>query len=415
MPSREELLAEAQRRGLDINKLQNHNFSGDELAGATIFSDPELFHTKMKDFYTNSLLGAGITGANRGFAKIFGFGKHQKDTQKAYEEALESSPWATEIGNAAAQMYSSAPFAMATGVTPGAGMLRNLGGVAASGAATGLAETPYGDESRLGNMSQNAIANMILPALGYAAKPIGKVLKGTGKEVYNVAKHGFKPKEQIAQKIRSKATELKAKYSGPKGLFEGFIKKADKGNVKINLPYDANTAKIINKELDGVNKATRKAVIKAHKTNSVRDVMDAESKLGKFQRKQYQNAKKGAILNQDAIDAAKEMENSLGKHLQKSILKQNPQLGKELKDIRAGYKEELVPYLNNSAIQKFLNNESVGSDLIRALQGKGVAGQQFRAKLASEHPEVRAKQIADLLIKLGVGGTIYGGYRHFSD
>ena len=81
--------------------------------------------------------------------------------------------------------------------------------------------------------------------------------------------------------------------------------------------------------------------------------MDAQSKLGKYQRNAFSNAKKGAILDQDAIDAARRFDNKLGEELERALAKQNPGLGKELKDIRKGYKQEYVPYLENSAIQKF--------------------------------------------------------------
>lgn len=375
-------------------------------------SEPASFADSMEKFYRAS----GIHGANRGFAKIFGFGEHQKNTQQAYEQAKETNPLATEAGNIGAQLYSSIPFYQLAAMIPalkGGGLLKNslqagIGGVAKAGI-----ETPYDEETRLGNMLTEGLENVGGVA---ALHGIGKGIKGGAKLI----KHGAQSKEKIAGKIGTAAKELKSKYTGPQGMFENFIEKAESGNVKTDLHFSPRTSKIINKELEGVNKGVRKAVIKAHKTNDVRDIMDAESKLGKFKRNQFNNAKKGGILDQDAIDAATHFEKKLGEELERALSKQSPDLGKELKNIRKGYKEEYVPYLENPAIQKFLNNKSIGSDLMRSLQGNSSSGQQFRGQLAKHHPEVKANKILGNLLKTafgggGIAGTGYGAYKIFGD
>lgn len=196
MPNRDELLAEAKRRGLNVSKNNGLNetqtmpmdHSAQAINDSSIFSQPELFSQKMEDFYRAS----GIHGANRGFAKIFGFGQHQKDTQESYEKAKQTNPRATEAGNIAAQIASAIPFIMGStsaikGLTGGnaASALgrygQNIAGASLGGAEKGLIETPYGEETRGGNVKEGALefglGEAFSPALKYGAKEALRIPK----------------------------------------------------------------------------------------------------------------------------------------------------------------------------------------------------------------------------------------------
>ena len=228
-----------------------------------VFGDPEKFKSTMEDFYRSS----GIHGANRGFAKLFSpsGSQHQYNTQQSYEQAKETNPWATEAGNIGAQLYGSIPFMQLAGGATG-GMAP---GIAKTAATAGLGasakagyETPYDDETRLGNIAKEGIGGAAFAGAGHLAG------KGLGKAA-TLVKQGAKSKNTIAEGISKTAKGFKEKYTGPTGLFEGFIENAEKNGIKTDLTFTPRTTKIINKELDGVTKGARKAVIKAHKTNDV--------------------------------------------------------------------------------------------------------------------------------------------------
>ena len=355
----------------------------------------------------------GVHGLNRGFAKIFGFGPHQQATQQAYEQAKETHPLATEFGNIGSQVISSIPFAMATGATPGAGALYNIGRAALGGALSGAIETPYDEETRLGNMFQNALSSAAFPALGYGLKggyQTAKTLKNSGLPI------SFS-KEKIAKGITEKYTGNKTEHGK---LYESLFDEAKKLGAKTNLKSKAaNQAlanKSIDKKLEGVDKIARSAVKKAYETNEPAKVKEARTALSDFIRDQKRLKGSGNSYNRDAYREASKMHKDLGVELNKAL--EDIGLGKRYKDLNTSFRKEVKPYEKIPALYEHQSGDLTSKDFVKALQGNAKSGKRFRANLAETHPEVRRNQLINDFINYslkasGIGGGAYGAYEFF--
>lgn len=360
------------------------------------------FPQMMEDFYRTF----GIHGANRGFSKIFGFGPHQENAQHKYEEAVKTNPWANEIGNVAAQAYSSVPFMMAgtgaAGAIPGINpTFANIAGSALGGGAMGALETPNEDQSR----TSNSLTDAMLSAAFASAVPVAK-------GAYNFAKKvpSSVSKEKIATKIGEGFAQNKQKYSG---LYGDLFNAAEQEGIKTSLPGsdlpDRALRRIIKKATNGIDEQTRKPIVKAFKTNSPEDVHAAKSKLGEFIRSENKIKRNGGRIDNDALQRAKQLKKELGQELSEALNKSEQGLGVQYKDITKGYRKEVVPYSRNPAIQEFSVGDSVAKDLIKSLRGSSKSGKLFRSHLAEQYPEVKTNQILENVLKGGLGLGVVGG------
>ena len=367
---------------------------------------PQSFADKMENFYRAS----GIHGANRGFAKVFGFGPHQQQTQQRYEQALETNPFATEAGNIGSQIASAVPFSMLAGMIPGlagSGLAKNALKLGLGGATKAGIETPYGDETRLGNMATEGLESAAAPVVLHGA---GKILKAGAK----VGKEALTPfnysKTKIANKIDKSFGDLKGKYNK---LYEGLFDAAEQEGISTNLPGsdlpENAMRKIIKKSMRGIDSDVRESIEKAFSTNSPRNVHEAQSTLGEYIRNETKIKQRGGSIDRNALNRAKKLQKEMKKELEMALERSESGLGNQYKDVSSGYKKEVVPYSRNAAIQEFAAGESVPQDLIKALRGGGKSGKAFRKFLAEEHPEVKYNKIIEDAIKIGLGGSGLGG------
>lgn len=402
--------AEVQKPGRDLFKeqgIQMQTGGQGNSDDVSIFGDPKMFAEKMENFYRAS----GIHGANRGFAKVFGFGPHRENAENNYQEALRTNPKATVTGNVLAQLYSSIPFLMggaqAARAIPGIGAAaQNIAGSALGAGAMGAFSHPEEGETRGGNALKDVLIAGTIPlagkAIGFGAKAagnsIGKIAPNLGKSI---------TKNRVAESIGNSFKDVKSKYST---LYGDLFKDARNAGVKTNLP------KVSKKLTQGIDADTVKSLRKALQTNEPKNVNQAQSKLGEYIRAEQKIKRNGGRIDQLALDNAKKLQKSLNKGLDSAFAKSNPDLAKRFTAIKGGYKNDVVPYSRNRAIQEFSAGELVPEDLVRALRGGSNSGKAFRKHLADKHPEVAInKKLSQLATGIGGATGLYGGYKYFAD
>lgn len=363
-----------------LGRLANKLRDAERLSKVNLLSKP----SEVQEF----LAASGVRGANRGFSKVFGAGKHREDSQTEYEKALETHPIATSFGNAAAQTYSAAPFGMAAG----GGIL----GTGAGAGAMGLYEHPEEGETRLGNAGKNAALAVGGMGLAKGAQAIPGVASSISKGA---------TKTRVAESINKAFVEKKDKYSK---LYGNLFKEADKAKIKVELPKfhgltESAQKNAVKTATEGINPKTVRAVKKAIASGKPKDVNKAQSKLGQYLREQTRKVKKGGSIDDIAYDKAEKLQKSLNKSLDQAFAKSNPKLAKDYNKIKTGYKKEVIPYSRNAAIQDYNAGELAAEDLVHALRGRNNSGKAFRKHLIDKHPEFKTNQL------IGRAGKAIGG------
>jgi hypothetical protein len=451
-PPREAILAEMQRRGISAPQQANNQPSFDQtVQNIQNETDPNSILEKLgvsplktnpykltdylnvadtgdtfKNAWEDLFRREGIHGGNREFAKIFGHGGHQQKTQEAYEKALETHPEETQLGANLARGYSSIPFFMAAGTTPALqGLnpaLQNIAAAGIGGGALGGLETPYGEETRMGNAINEAKQDALGATLFEGLRLGGKVLNGQTK-LPKLPK--FLSQKEVGAEIGGDAKALSKEL----GAVYEEVKTASK-KAKINADttrsvtettgiLDPQTGKPITKtfkrvpvlqeisaELPGVPKEVQRNVHAALETGDIEQLIDAEKMLGKTKHKAWLDDKRGLkALDQDSYDAMTNMENKINDYIADALNKQEPTLADKLFAARNKYHTELGPYLDVPAIREYMHGNLKEKDLVRLLQSNTKSGTQFRAKLADKYKDVGRNKFKNDLAKMGLKGS----------
>lgn len=142
---------------------------------------------------------------------------------------------------------------------------------------------------------------------------------------------------------------------------------------------------------------------------SLQNAQKAQSDMGIIHRKLEENSRNRSLTSEERAlyNAAKESEN----HIESNMFKNNKgNVNQLLKDkyskVTASYRDNVVPYKYNSAIQAFKNKEMLPNELINSLS-KG----EFMAKRGSFHPELKLRKLILPVLggatAIGLGNKLY--------
>lgn len=206
----------------------------------------------------------------------------------------------------------------------------------------------------------------------------------------------------IAKNVVNTRNSMMEKYSGPKGLYTNLFNEArNKGIGKVK--YNPNKINI-NAIGEYANPKYTESVQNFLNNPDIELAQKAQSDLKKY----VTNMNKRTSLTspeQKSVIAAKEAQN----HLTDMMFKGQPRLKKRYNKITKGYKEEVIPYTTNNALNDFIRGDLLAEELIPKLS-KG----KFIARRGKFHPEIKIKKNIPKITKttgaLGAGlGLGFGG------
>lgn len=126
-----------------------------------------------------------------------------------------------------------------------------------------------------------------------------------------------------------------------------------------------------------------KYVRKIEQEPTLRNLHKAGSDLRKFIRANENKAGDQAL--RDSLNAAMKAEGKIRNKIYKALGEGEGSLAERLMKTDQKYKETVVPYAKNKAIQDYKRGEIAGADLVKSLAGN----KKFKNQLGAEHPEVQ--------------------------
>jgi len=137
---------------------------------------------------------------------------------------------------------------------------------------------------------------------------------------------------------------------------------------------------------------------------TLQNAQKAQSDMGVMHRKLEEKSRSGSLTSEEQAlhKAALESE----KHIEDNMFKDNlgnthDELADKYKTLTNSYRENVVPYKYNEAIQKYKAKEMLPNELVNSLS-KG----EFAAKKGSQHPEIWLRNNVG---KIGTGLGLLGG------
>lgn len=341
------------------------------------FGDTEAFKNQMQDFYDAS----GISGANKSFANVFGFGEHVQNANEAAERARQTNPQATQYGELFGNIVSSLPFFSAAGIAapliPGLGAAIPITTQAAlGGAAHGFVKNPEKGESRLENALMEGAMSAALPAAGAALKGGGKLLGKAVEAAVPASLSQAKTVKEAAKMTRGFREHFKEGYN--KILSDSALpaKSAPQLSQRSAMNYVKNAPKHSDK------------VTKALQTQSPKDLHDAASQIGKYIAKESKKLQP----NEKGLRAAELVKDRFERAINKA-LEAKPGLKDAYRALDAEYEStigRMHPHIQN-ALRRFDKNKIGYEDVMRRIQSPTM-GEEFRHRFIEELPGIKSAQ-----------------------
>jgi hypothetical protein len=315
---------------------------------------------------THGLLQPIAEGGYLGEHVKRGFMPMVEERQGALEESRERSPYATGLGNVAGSIAVRAPaYALTGGSLPAVGAL---------GAAYGAAGLPEGDETRLGNAGREAVTDVALAGLLKGALKTPEFLKsfsGTN-NINRIVKDKNAVKAQYNEAYNHLFNEAKEAggeaIRAPKIKIESFLENSEKKYNKALKDF------IKNPTLDGAHKA--------------------QSDLGKYVVKMEKSSTPLTSPQikavEEALDAQMRLRGSLFTELNKRTGK-----GLEYQNLTKGYREEVVPFLENKILKNLESNKFTP----RTAANKLAQDEAFNLGTNNKYPELQRNLLASNLLK----------------
>ncbi len=352
------------------------------------------FAERAENFYRRT----GVHGANRGFAKIFGFGPHQQETENKYQQALETHPAANKLGNFGAQAFSSVPAFMAGGMgakqlAPHASAyLQSILGGALGGGGLGALETPEEDESRLSNTLWGAGLGSAGAALFPGAKEIPSKIANAPKKTADFAKS--LSQEQAVKDAFNKLVTSEAKFK--KGYSE--ILEPKDALPRITWKPSSDDIKTINE----ISPKYSRNLIKFLDTGAPLDAHWAATDLGSL------SAKLGGktTLNGDerAVKLAADKMKQIVESKIDKVLSTRPGAKEAYRNLDAEFIKEMAPISKDIklGLKKYGKNKIGAQDVLRRMQGPGAEeyrhafGKDLKGIKNAKYPETWKNVLAQV-------------------
>lgn len=274
-----------------------------------------------------------------------------------------------------------------------------------------------------------------IPIVKGAQKGLGLLKKGadliipekyTAKLANEISSNKFNPfkysDKNVAKNIVNTRNVNYEKFSGQNGLYPNLFQDARNANMG-NLNLKPSISSLDTIENFASPKYTEN-LKKFMQTGDIEDAHWAQSDLMKYVRsnKNFVNMPKP---QQEAVKTAESLANKIkesmfssGKNLDENL---SNIFKKRYKEINTGYKEEVIPYTKNSAINSYIRGELPEDELLSKLsRGK------FKAQVGKNHPELKLnryitnnmpKDYKDWSLLAGGVGLLsapYIGYKHYN-
>lgn len=391
--NREELVAEARRRGLSIPGEFNEN---PFMSAARGFNNAfeRSTHGALQPLLESGYLGDRVRQGSQNVAR---------EREEGARLAQQLNPNATMAGGIGGNVAMALPGIVAGG---GAGNLLKamLGGALSSGLSGG-AEYVNPGESRLENAILSGIGGGILGALPGAGKFAGKQIK----KGFNIAKN--LPEAANAEKLAARVLKDKAAINDVyKKGYTNLFKEAEEAGIG-NVKVPKIRAKSI---LKNTTRTESEALSDFLKNPTMKNAHSAQSDLGKvIRRLEKINQTTGLKTPQiraleSAKDAQKRIRGSMHQSFQNA---KQPELARKYGELTEGYKNEVIPY-RNKIISDFSKGESTAADFLRS----AAKNKKFKAQLGEKYPAIELRQqVPDIIKLLGAGTVGAGGYKYFFD
>lgn len=267
------------------------------------------------------------------------------------------------------------------------------------------------EKIQMGRMPSDT-EGMINQTFGEPNQPGQALARGLGRNALNVAATGIIPKvNPLNMTVKSIAKDVvnteKQQVKAHNKMYNSIWNEASRTGFN-SVPYDAN---ILNPHRDLINKfypqKSTKMLNEFMSNPLLENAQKAQSDLGNLRRSLEEKARTTPLLEteKDLYDSLSESE----KHIEDSMFKNsagqtNNALRDKYKQVTNSYRENVVPYKYNPAIQAYKNKEILGKELVNSLSHG-----EFAAKKGSAHPAIKYRNmLKPLLTGAGMlGGSAY--------
>ncbi len=215
--------------------------------------------------------------------------------------------------------------------------------------------------------------------------------------------------KNIAKDVLKAEQKVKAKYSGPEGLYEKHMEKAKKMGATLE---HIDPSKIDFETIEAYTSPKHTDALRDFiKNPNHKDAQSAISDLGYLQRR----LENKATLLQPEKDQLKAVKDAK-KYIQENMYKDKegrviPDLLEEHQKIQKGYAKDVIPYTKNQAIQKYKKGEKLPGELVDYLS-KG----KFATQKGKQHRKIGMrkfiKQNKIPLTMAGGGAGLYAALQH---
>jgi hypothetical protein len=241
----------------------------------------------------------------------------------------------------------------------------------------------YPGEALTRGVARNALSLVPAGKAITSLNPLNMTAKSIAKDVVNTEKQQVKTHNKLYNDIWDQAEK------------SGFN----------NVPYDESLLKPYSKLIDKFYPERSTKMLKEFMTNpTLENAQRAQSDLGQLRRSLEEKSRTTPLLETEkdlynALDASE-------KHIEGNMFKNkagqvNDALKDQYKKVTNSYRENVVPYKYNPAIQAYKNKEMLPKELVNSLS-RG----EFAAKKGSEHPAIGLR---NKLAPIATGAGLLGG------